>query len=142
MAIKKCLLLIKKDGKVKRCYLQNNGNKILYFDDTSIPKITTTIVPTPNDAIVRLYANGYSQSGNSITTYSGTSIRYTVEKNGYNPASDTIIATATPIPVELEEITYEIDVTDYNYTNTDKHLRLTEYIGSGPDVVVPNISET
>ena len=139
MAIKTCHLLIKKDGKVKRCYLQNNGNKILCFDDTSVPKITTTIVPTPNDAIVRLYANGYRQSGNSITTYAGTSIKYTVEKEGYTSAEDTITATSTPIPVEIEEILYKLDVDGYTYTLNNKEITMTQYTGNDSDIVSPNV---
>jgi len=142
MANKKCRLLVKIGNRVRQCYLRhNNVNKNLIIND-SYDKFTFTINPTPAGSSVKLYAPGHTQVGNSISVPYGTSVRYIVAYEGYVTQTDTVSVTAdTTLPIELEEITYPIDVTDYNYTNINKHLRLTEYIGNGPDVVVPNISE-
>ena len=143
MANKKCRLLVKIGNRVRQCYLRhNNVNKDLIMND-NYDKFTFTINPTPNDSSVRLYASGHTQLGNSISVPYGTPVRYIVANLGYESQSDTIIVTSnTTLPIVLEEKNYPVDVSDYNYTNTDKHLKLTKYIGSSPDVVVPNISET
>lgn len=143
MANKKCRLLVKIGNRIKQCYLRyNNINKILMMDD-DYDKLTFTINPTPDTATVKLYASGHKQEGNSISVPSGTSVKYVVANLGYESESDTIIVTSnTTLPIVLEEKNYPVDVSDYNYTNVDKHLKLTKYIGSSPDVVVPNISET
>ena len=48
-----------------------------------IVNYTFTIIPNPSDAIVKLTASGYSQSGNSITVASGTNVSWSVSADGY-----------------------------------------------------------
>ena len=50
---------------------------------------TFTINPTPSTAIVTLTASGYTQSGNSITVPSGTSVTWKVSATGYTEQNGT-----------------------------------------------------
>lgn len=56
---------------------------------------TFTINPTPSTATVTLTASGYTQSGNSITVPSGTSVSWSVSASGYTTQSGTQTVTST-----------------------------------------------
>ena len=56
---------------------------------------TFTINPTPSDATVTLTASGYTQSGNSITVPSGTSVAWKVSATGYTEKTGTHTVTKT-----------------------------------------------
>lgn len=71
---------------------------------------TFTINPTPSTATVTLTASGYTQSGNSISVASGTSVSWEVSANGY----DTIKGTHTI----TENKTLDVEITDL--TNAEK----------------------
>lgn len=58
-------------------------------------KYTFTIVPTPSDATVTLTASGYTQSGNSITVASGTSVTWKVSKSGYTTQNGSQVVTSS-----------------------------------------------
>lgn len=63
-----------------------------------------TINPTPSDATVKLTANGYTQSGNSITVPYGTTVSYKVSKKNYSTQSGNVtISTHITLPLTLEE---------------------------------------
>lgn len=69
-------------------YTKKSGTVTATADDTldvvlEVETFTLTINPTPADATVTLTAEGYTQSGNSITVPSGTSVQWTVSANGY-----------------------------------------------------------
>lgn len=64
-------------------------------EEPETTKYTFTINPTPSDATVILTANGYTQSGNSITVASGTSVAWNVSKSGYTSQSGTQVVTST-----------------------------------------------
>lgn len=106
-------------------------NEVVIVDTTKTLDIelsrlqtTLTIIPTPSDATVVMTAEGYTQSGNSITVPYGTSVEYTVSKEGYETISGTenVISSKT-LDIVLEEIPYDVE--------------LTEYIGTANDVEVP-----
>lgn len=70
-------------------------------------EIKITIAPTPSDANVVITATGFTQDGNSIVVYPGTSITYTVSKTGYFSKTGTITAYDNQtINVALEEAPY------------------------------------
>lgn len=54
---------------------------------------TLTINPTPSDATVTLTADGYEQSGNTITVKQGIEVSWKVEKDGYQTQQGTWTAT-------------------------------------------------
>lgn len=65
-------------------------------EDPVIPtNYTFTINPTPSTATVALTASGYTQSGNSITVPSGTSVNWSVSASGYTTQSGTQVVTST-----------------------------------------------
>lgn len=68
------------NGYVKIQFLED-------YDDSNL--FTYTINPTPSDATVTLTAGGYTQVGNSITVYKGTTVNWSVSKNGYQTQSGT-----------------------------------------------------
>lgn len=139
---KKCHLLIKIGNIFKKCYLQhNNKNKVLVLDDLT-GKYTVTINPTPSDAVVRFYTSSGETISNTIAVPFGTSVRYKVSKRRFEPEENTITVTDNvTLNIELEPVYHELDIVDYEYTNINSYLKLTKYIGSGTDVVVPNIEE-
>lgn len=70
-------------------------------------EIKITIAPTPSDATVVITATGFTQSGNSIVAFPGTSITYTVSKIGYFTATGTVtVYDNQTINVALEEAPY------------------------------------
>lgn len=75
-----------KGGNVYNRYSADNGTggylSIEFLGET--PKTYTfTLNTNPSDATVVLSANGYTQSGKSITVFGGTRVDYTVSKTGY-----------------------------------------------------------
>lgn len=56
---------------------------------------TFTINPTPSTATVTLTASGYTQSGNSITVASGTTVNWTVSASGYATQTGSAVVTGT-----------------------------------------------
>lgn len=94
----------------------------VYLKDINVSYYTLTISPTPADATVTLTADGYTQEGNSITVEEGTSVSYTVSKQGYNTETDTITVNSTQtLSVSLTEILYTLTVTP---TPNDATVRL------------------
>lgn len=70
-------------------------------------EIKITVAPTPSDANVVITATGFTQDGNSIVVYPGTSVTYTVSKTGYFTATSTVTAYDNQtINVALEEAPY------------------------------------
>lgn len=63
--------------------------------DVTPTTYTFTINPTPSTATVTLTASGYTQSGNSITVPSGTSVSWSVSADGYTTQSGTQSVTST-----------------------------------------------
>ena len=61
-----------------------SGNDPIIPDVPVTPTMYTyTIKPTPSTASVTLIASGYTQSGNSISVASGTTVSWTVSADGY-----------------------------------------------------------
>ena len=97
--------------------------------------VTLTINPTPEDATVVLTANGYEQSGNSITVDAGTNVQYTVSKSGYESETGILsVSLSYTENITLKElVTYTI-----NPTPSDATVSLTAngYTQSGNSIVV------
>ena len=108
----------------------------------NIDYYTLTINPVPSDSTVELTALGYSQIGNSITVAEGSSVEYSVSREGYITATDTVIVNSDrTITVELDHLP-RLNVEDYNYTvDSNDNVTLTQYIGTGGDVIVPTIEQ-
>ncbi len=139
---KKCHLLVKIGNVFKRCYLQHNNTKKVLILDDSLGKYTFTINPTPSNAVVRFYAIGHQQVGNTISVPRGTSVRYSVSRNDYKTVENTVtISSNTTLNVALEEIFYKIDTEDYTYNLYNKKVTMTKYTGSATDIVSPNLEE-
>lgn len=64
-------------------------------EEPEVAKYTFTINPSPSDATVILTASGYTQSGNSITVASGTTVTWKVSKTGYTSQNGTQVVTST-----------------------------------------------
>ena len=105
-------------------YTKKSGTVTATADDTldvvlEVETFTLTINPTPADATVTLTAEGYTQSGNSITVPSGTSVQWTVSADGYVSQSgeETITEDTTKdITLETEPVTFIINPTPSDAT--------------------------
>ncbi len=64
-------------------------------EEPEVTKYTFTINPSPSDATVTLTASGYTQSGNSITVASGTTVTWKVSKDGYTSQNGTQVVNST-----------------------------------------------
>lgn len=88
---------------------------------------TLTIAPTPNDATVVLTADGYTQSGNSITVVDGTTVNYSVAKSGYTTAYGAIVVTETStIAVTLTVARPIVEESSIGTTVYDIHSKATK----------------
>lgn len=92
---------------------ENTGEE----DDPTIPDeptiYTLTINPNPSDATVKLTASGYTQSGNSITVQSGTSVSYIVSKTGYTGKSGNVVVNSNQtitVTLDVANIENQIDL--------------------------------
>lgn len=88
---------------------------------------TLTIAPTPNDATVVLTADGYTQSGNSITVVDGTTVNYSVAKSGYTTVYGAVVVTETSsIPVTLTVARPIVEESSIGTTIYDIHGKATK----------------
>lgn len=88
---------------------------------------TLTIAPTPNDATVVLTADGYTQSGNSITVVDGTTVNYSVAKSGYTTIYGAVVVTETSsIPVTLTVARPIVEESSIGTTVYDIHSKATK----------------
>lgn len=94
-------------------YITQSGTEVVTSDvsksiELEVETFTLTINPTPADATVTLTAEGYTQSGNSITVPSGTSVQWSVTAEGYTTQSGTqIVSSDLTLPITLESSTVE-----------------------------------
>lgn len=87
-----------------------------------LPCYSLTINTTPSDANVTFDVTGFSllDEENSIIAREGTEVHYTVTKEGYTTAEDTIIITEnTTLNITIYE---SIDLDDYIYEYTNNEL--------------------
>lgn len=79
-------------------YIRDSENDLTYSESAGgyvltsslFDSYTLTIAPTPEDATVVISADGYSQSGNSLTAIEGTYVEYTVSQTGYRTVSGSV----------------------------------------------------
>ena len=82
--------------EIKELYFGSQKIESLSIGNINIPVVSTvtfTVIPNPADATVVLTATGYTQSGNSISVAPGTTITYTVSKEGYETQTGTQVCT-------------------------------------------------
>lgn len=82
--------------EIKELYFGSQKIESLSIGNISIPVVSTvtfTLIPDPADATVVLTAAGYTQVGNSISVAPGTTITYTVSKEGYETQTGTQVCT-------------------------------------------------
>ena len=104
----------------KTGYVSKSG-KIIAEETQTLPvelvkqQVTLTIVPTPEDATVKL--NGVTQK--SITVDYGTEVTYEVSKTGYDTKTDKVVVNETnslPITLSKTQVTLTITPTPSNAT--------------------------
>lgn len=130
----------------KTKYITRSGSVVVTEDKTDnivlTEIVTLTINPTPNDATVTLAAAGYAQSGNTITVPAGTTVIWMVEKSGYVTQNGSeSVSSNIILPITLVQSGHELDITDYEYTNINRNLVLTKYIGNDTNVIMPEVEE-
>lgn len=82
--------------EIKELYFGSQKIESLSIGNIDIPVVsvvTFTLIPDPADATVVLTAEGYTQEGNSISVAPGTTITYTVSKEGYTTQTGTQVCT-------------------------------------------------
>lgn len=104
-------------------YVRSYSSDLVWDTDSSSYKspVTITINPTPSDATVVLTANGFTQSGNSITVGAGTNVTYTVSKTGYNTETSTISYTTNQnisVNLSVQQLTLTVNPTPADSTVT------------------------
>ena len=99
---------------------------------------TLTIETKPIKSTVVLYAEGYAQSGNSISVPEGTNITYSVRKKGYADYENTTVMTSADrtITVSLEKM-YTITIKPTPSTATVV-LTAENYVQEGNSISVPS----
>ena len=88
-------------------------------------------------------------TGNKFYVYEDDDYKYIVKKSGYMPVSGSGTVTYSSkdgnvisINITMEEATArDLNVTDYNYTQSGDDVMLTEYIGESTEVKVPDVGE-
>ena len=71
----------------------------------------------------------------------GKTLNWRITKEGYRPSvGNRVILDNSPIYIEMREEGDPIDVSDYEYTENNKIVTLTKYIGNNEDVTMPNVS--
>ncbi len=96
---------VSKDG-----YVTKTGS-VRVLEDTIVDvelareMMTVTVNPVPDDSVVVLTADGYTQEGNSITAHKYSTIAWEVARNHYIAQNGSFVLTeATELNVELEAI--------------------------------------
>lgn len=93
-------------------YDTNGTKEGVYLKDIN-DTATLTINPTPSDSTVTLTSGNpkYTQSGNSITVPKGSSISYSVSKQGYTTQSGILYINAdTTTPIDLSGNNYTLTI--------------------------------
>lgn len=141
MAIKQCYLYVKRDGETRRCLLQSNGRKVLYFDDSLVPKVTFSVLPSQEGCDIQLISTGFEQVNDTITVTVGSEVTYIVNKKGYKTATDTLTITEDTLnyPVEMIKEHYKLNVDNYTYVIVGTDAVLQNYTGEEEVVFTPNL---
>ena len=115
-------------------YGSKDGIYLKDINDTGLCKLK--VLPTPREATVTLTADGYTQTGNTISVPVNTQVNITVSMSGYNTVQTQEIVNKTGIVyIQLDDL---IDLYNYKYKLNNGDLLLTKYTGSG-NVEVPTL---
>ena len=120
------------NNRIKSVCYGSYGIKEIYHGNDLVwsSNVVLTINPTPNNAIVELCAQGYTQSGNSIIVSKGTMVSYTVSSENHQTQSGTLevcedmILNVALSPLYSSVTEYTINVSNsasfsyFTYTNT------------------------
>lgn len=128
-----------RDPEKDLTYDSNTGSYVL--TSSIITEYTLTIAATPSDAIVTLTAEGYTQSGNSITVSEGLTVVYSVVKPGYTQKRGSVVVNSDitlNITLDLEEV----DPIDESTTVKELEVNSTVYDIVGKGIVDQNSKTT
>lgn len=114
-------------------YIRDPENDLTYDSSTGsyvltsslISDYTLTIVPTPSDATVTLTAEGYAQSGNSITVTEGLIVIYNVVRSGYIQKSGSVVVDSD---ITLNITLYPVEVDPIDESTTVKELEVNSIV--------------
>lgn len=101
-------------------------------------RCTLTINTVPLDATVTLTATGYTQQGNYIEVEPGTSVTYTVSREGYHTVGPETITVSSTRTIDVNLVPYEYTLTIIP-TPDDATVKLTAtgYTQVGNSITVP-----
>ena len=120
-------------------YDSSTGSYILTSSLTS--NYTLTIVPTPSDATVTLTAEGYTQSGNSITVPEGLTVIYSIVRPGYAQKRDSVVVDSD-ITLNITLDPAEVDIIDESTTVKELEVNSTVYDIVGKGILDQNTKTT
>ena len=87
----------------------------------------------------------FTVTNTTITADYGSTITYIASKEGYatisNENDPLTLVEDTTVTITLPEIVVGVDISEYDYTNTDTVVVLTKYIGEGGDITTPELEE-
>ncbi len=112
---------------------------LLWYGYWGRKMVTITVVPTPSDATVTLTADGYTQSGNSISVPVGTVLAWSVAKTPtYNTQTGSFVVTG-PDTMSVELSSAPTGVLDITPVPSDSVVTLTATgcTQSGNSIEVP-----
>lgn len=130
-------------------YIRDLENDLTYDSSTGsyvltssiVTEYTLTIIPTPSDATVTLTAEGYTQSGNSITVPEGLTVTYSVVKPGYVQKSDSVVVDSD-ITLNITLDLLEVDPIDESTTVKELEVNSTVYDIVGKGILDQNSKTT
>ena len=111
-------------------YITQSGTEVIISDvsksiELEVATFTLTINPTPDDAMITLTAEGYTQSGNSIIVPSGTSVQWSVTADGYTAQSGTqIVSSDLTLTITLESSTVETSTLSVSTNPADANIEI------------------
>lgn len=130
-------------------YIRDLENDLTYDSSTGgyvltssiVTEYTLTIIPTPSDATVTLTAEGYTQSGNSITVPEGLTVTYSVVRLGYVQKSDSVVVDSD-ITLNITLDSEEVDPIDESTTVKELEVNSTVYDIVGKGILDQNSKTT
>lgn len=130
-------------------YIRDPENDLTYDSSTDSYVLTSsltsnytlTIIPAPSDATVTLTAEGYTQSGNSITVPEGLTVIYSVVRPGYAQKRDSVMVDSD-ITLNITLDPAEVDIIDESTTVKELEVNSTVYDIVGKGILDQNSKTT
>ena len=119
----------------------DSGTGSYVLTSSIVTEYTLTIVPTPSDATVTLTAEGYTQSGNSITVPEGLTVIYSIIRPGYAQKRDSVVVDSD-ITLNITLDPAEVDIIDESTTVKELEVNSTVYDIVGKGILDQNTKTT